>query len=316
MIQPWKVPHLVRGMLTFVPAVNRWRAPSRATGGSDSARYCYAVWLRHLVMLSRYGFTLQDRTVCELGPGDSIGAGIAALLGGARRYIALDAVPYSTTTDLRQMTADLAQLYESRQPIPDHDEFPGIRPRLTSYEFPRQAICDDSLQERIRLVTDAVNSGLHTANGMIAYHAPWRSVHDVAAGSLDLVFSQAVLQYVDALKDLYRSMFTWLKGGGYASHATGLGANDFAPMWNGHWAYSDREWRLVRGRREYMLNREPLSTHLRLAASAGFDILHAEPQYSHRGLARQAIARRFRSLQPDDLAACGVMLILRKPEAH
>ena len=91
MIQPWKVPHLVRGMLTFVPAINRWRARSRATGGSDSARYCYAVWLRHLVVLSRYGFTLQGRTVCELGPGDSIGAGLAALLAGARRYIALDA---------------------------------------------------------------------------------------------------------------------------------------------------------------------------------------------------------------------------------
>ena len=315
MIQPWKVPHLVRGMLTFVPAINRWRARSRATGGSDSARYCYAVWLRHLVVLSRYGFTLQGRTVCELGPGDSIGAGLAALLAGARRYIALDAVPYSTT-NLRRMTADLAQLYESRQPIPDHEEFPGVRPRLTSYEFPRQAICTDSLPERIRLVTDAVNSGLQSANDMIAYHAPWRSANDVTAGSLDLVFSQAVLQYVDGLEDVYRSMFTWMRGGAYASHATGLGANDLAPVWNGHWAYSDRQWRLVRGRREYMLNREPLSTHLRLAAAAGFDILHVEPQYDYNGLAKEAIASRFRSLPPDDLAACGVMLILRKPASN
>lgn len=315
MIQAWKVPHLVRGMLTYVPALNRWRARSRATGGSDSPRYCYAVWMRHLVMLSRHGFQLQGATVCELGPGDSIGVGLAALLGGARRYIALDAVPYSTKADLRHMAAELARLYESRQPIPDHDEFPGVRPRLTSYDFPRLG-CADSLQERRRAVEEAAGAGLATANELIAYRAPWQTAADVPARSLDLVFSQAVLQYVDPLEDLYRSMFTWLKAGGYASHATGLGANDLAPVWNGHWAYSDRQWRLVRGRREYLLNREPLSTHLRLAAAAGFDVLHVEPQFDRSGLAREAMARRFQALSPDDLSACGMTLILRKPEIN
>ena len=57
--------------------------------------YCYAVWLRHLIVLDRYGFSGKDAAIGELGPGDSIGTGIAALLSGARRYVGLDAVPYA-----------------------------------------------------------------------------------------------------------------------------------------------------------------------------------------------------------------------------
>jgi SAM-dependent methyltransferase len=312
-MQPWKVPHLVKGALTYVPAVNRWRARQRATGGSDSPRYCYAVWLRHLVTLSRYGFRVEGSTVCELGPGDSIGTGLAALLAGARRYIALDAVPYSAKADLTQMVAELAGMYEAQEPIPTHDEFPAVRPRLASYDFPSRAICTHTLRERIAAVTAATSSGLPTADDLIVYHAPWRSVHDVPAGSLDLVFSQAVLQYVDGLEEAYRSMFTWLKPGGYGSHATGLGANDLSPFWNGHWAYSDLEWQVVRGRREYLLNREPLSTHLQLAAAAGFEVLHVEPQYDHGGLSRDVLAERFRHFDPTDIAVRGAMMILKKP---
>jgi SAM-dependent methyltransferase len=312
-MQTWKVPHLVKGALSYVPAVNLWRARRRATGGSSSSRYCYAVWLRHLVLVSRYGFRVAGSTICELGPGDTIGTGLAALLAGARRYIALDAVPYSAKADLTRMIAELAQMYAAQEPIPTHEEFPRVRPRLSAYEFPARFINTASLHERIEAVTAAIASGVPTASDLIVYHAPWRSVRELPASSLDLIFSQAALQYVDALEDAYTSMFTWLKPGGYASHATGLGANDLSPFWNGHWAYSDREWQVVRGRREYLLNREPLSTHLRLAAAAGFDVLHVEPQYDRGGLSRDVLAERFRHLDSTDLAVRGAVLILRKP---
>jgi hypothetical protein len=48
MIQSWKVPPLLKGMGTWLPPLNTWRLRHASTGGFDSPRYCYAVWLRHL----------------------------------------------------------------------------------------------------------------------------------------------------------------------------------------------------------------------------------------------------------------------------
>ena len=82
-LQSWKIPHMLKGALTWVPPLNAWRRHRATTGGSDSARYCYSVWLRHLRSLAPYGFRVKGAHVGELGPGDSIGIGLAALLSGA-----------------------------------------------------------------------------------------------------------------------------------------------------------------------------------------------------------------------------------------
>src|SRR5918993_6076035 len=103
MIQPWKVPDIVKGVLSCVPVLDRCRLKRAATGGSGSARYCYSVWLRHLQLLNANGFSVADARVGEIGPGDSIGTGLAALLSGARSYVALDVVPFSARADLSKI---------------------------------------------------------------------------------------------------------------------------------------------------------------------------------------------------------------------
>jgi hypothetical protein len=313
MIQAWKVPHILKGMLTYVPLLNTWRLRRGGTGGSNSSRYCYAVWLRHLVTLDEYGFKIKGAVVGELGPGDSIGTGLAALLSGAHRYVGLDVVPYSGKADLEQIFKDLARMYLSREPIPSHDEFPNVRPRLASYDFPDRVIHSQMLPEKADRIMSALRSG-PSDDKDVSYRAPWASVKDLEPCSLDLIFSQAVLQCVDDLAETYYAMFAWLKPGGYCSHSTGLGAINFSPFWNGHWAYTDLEWRLVRGRREFLLNRQPLSTHLQLAGRVGFDVLHVDAQYDHGGLPVNALRSPFKEFAPEDLFARGAMFILRKPE--
>lgn len=312
MIETWKIPQLLKGTLTYVPLFNRWRLRRGSTGGSNSARYCYAVWLRHLVVLARHGFVVRGAAVAELGPGDSIGTGLAALLSGADRYVGLDVVPYSASANLQGILTELAQIYSAREAIPGHDVFPRIRPRLACYDFPASLVDCDSLSEKVaRVSADLGAGGLH--GDCVNYLAPWTSALDVAPGSLDLIFSQAVLQYVDDLAATYRAMFTWLKPGGYCSHSTGLGAVNLSPYWNGHWAYRDWEWGMVRGRREWIINREPLDTHLSHARQAGFEVLLADREYDGGGLTTTALAPRFQKLAPDDLRTRGVVLILQKP---
>jgi SAM-dependent methyltransferase len=311
-IQAWKVPHVLKGMLTWVPVLNAWRLRRASTGGTDSPRYCYSVWLRHLAMLDLYGFRINGAHIGELGPGDSIGIGLAALLSGASRYVGLDIVPFSAKANLGRIFGELVQLYSREEPIPNENEFPSVRPRLNSYEFPNHLVDYTHIGDRAEKIRGELKAGLNGGQ-LLSYRTPWTSLDDVAVGTLDLIFSQAVLEHVDSLPETYQAMFAWLKPGGYASHVIDFSAHHLSPFWNGHWAYSDWQWKLVRGKREFLLNREPLSTHLAHAQNAGFQTMLLRRDYRNRGLKVNTLASRFRSLDTEDSQISGAMLILRKP---
>ena len=102
-----QVPPLVlaKGILTFVPGLlafsNRFR---RVENGTVSARYCYSVWLRHLVMAHDRGLPTNPQVLVEFGPGSSIGTGLAALIAGAApdRFRGGVRMPAATIVDHRR----------------------------------------------------------------------------------------------------------------------------------------------------------------------------------------------------------------------
>lgn len=312
MVQTWKFAPIIKGALTWVPWLNAWRGRRAATGGTDSARYCYGVWLRHLVSLDTYGFTIRNAHVGELGPGDSIGIGLAALVSGAASYVGLDLVPFSARANLISILDEIVDMYARKERIPGHEEFPWLRPRLGSYGFPERLIDWTGFEARAAALRRELQASVE-ARRMVNYRAPWDSPANIAPASLDLVFSQAVLEHVDALEPTYQAMFTWLKPGGYASHVIDFSAHQLSPYWNGHWSYSDRQWRLVRGRREFLLNREPIGTHLACAADAGFEALLESRVFDDHGIPAPALTSRYRALDAQDARTRGALLILRKP---
>ena len=311
--QSWQWSHIVKGVLTWVPPLNAWRRSHISTGGTNNPRYCYSVWLRHLVNLYDCGFHIKGARIGELGPGDSIGTGLAALLSGADRYIGLDALPLSADIDLNPVFETIVRLYERKEPIPDDGEFPRIRPRLTSYEFPDSLIDWVGFHQRVESLRAAIKNGVNHGN-IIQYQAPWTSISDVAAQSLDLIFSQAVLEYASPLNDVYRAMGVWLKDRAYASHVIDFSAHGLSPFWNGHWAYSNSAWRLARGKREVFLNREPLNSHLAFAKKCGFEILLLAKDCRTDGLGRTELSPQFRLLDNEDLQTRGVVMVLQKRE--
>ncbi|GKS58324.1 hypothetical protein YTPLAS18_18510 [Nitrospira sp.] len=292
--------------------LNAWRVRHATTGGSDSARYCYSVWLRHLIILDRCGFNIKGTRIGELGPGDTLGMGLAALLSGASEYVGLDIIPYSAKADLEKMFDALLLMYSQKEPIPDDIEFPLIRPRMESYEFPSYLIDWPGFFIRAEEIRNQVRAGVNSAP-LLGYRAPWTSSSHIAEASLDLIFSQAVLEHVDALDDTYRTMFAWLKPGGYASHVIDFKAHGRSPFWNGHWAYSDWQWKLVRGKREFLLNREPISTHLAHAKRAGFEVRLVTRDQTTHGLQASALSSRFQRIDAVDAQTSEVLLVLQKP---
>lgn len=301
-----KIGAFARGVATFVPGMAALHRRVTHTGGTDSARYCYSVWLRHLLLSVQNGCCSRvPGHVAELGPGDSIGIGLAALLCGVERYYGLDALPLAGLRRNLGVFEDLVELIGSAAPIPDEREFPNIRPKLSSYGFPAGLITPPNTQR-----IDTIRRSLEDpagAGSIIRYVAPWWSPGVIEHHSVDMIFSQAVLEHVDDLPTAYQAMHAWLAPGGWLSHQVDFRSHGTAHEWNGHWAYGDRTWRLLRGRRTFLINREPHSTHLRLLREAGFTIV-CDEVVSAPALDRRRLARRFTNLSDADLTTSGAFI--------
>ena len=309
--------HIIKGLLTFVPGLSKFA--THRTGGTNSARYCYSVWLRHLILAQQCGLFKWPKVIAELGPGDSLGIGLAAVLSGAERYYALDVVEYANVETNLKVLDELISLFIKRAPIPDQHEFPMVRPLLETYEFPRQLLTEDRIErnlrpQRIQCVRDALRKSKDkdTEGIEISYICPWHDSSVIRLESVDMILSQAVLEHVNDLPQAYEALYCWLKADGLMSHQIDFGCHGTANVWNGHWAYSDYTWRLIKGKRAYLLNREPYSTHRRLLHSAGFRIVCQIKCRDSSGIARARLSSRFRSMPEEDLTTRTIHVLATK----
>lgn len=291
--------------------------PPVGTGGTVSAEYCYSVYLRHLVMAARHGMATDPLTVVELGPGDSLGIGLMALLTGAEQYYALDAVRHASTEINLVIFDELVKLLTNRAPISSGGEYAEILPELDDYTFPAQILSEASLTQslevdRLRRLRQMLAGDLTT--GSIRYIAPMGRMHEIPAESVDLILSQAVMEHVDQLEESYTECFRCLKPGGYMSHQIDLRCHDTASEWNGHWKYSNLTWRLMRGSRPWFINRQPCSTHIDFVKQTGFSLRAQITQRGNCGILRKQLANEFQKLSESDLLTAGIFLLASKPE--
>ena len=310
---------ILRGLATYVPLARRFT--NRGSGGTDSARYCYSVWLRHLVSLQAAGLGSKWPVVAELGPGDSLGTGIAALLSGAEQYYAFDVKPYFHNQTNLEMFDCLLELFRRREPIPGDREFPGVCPRLADYSFPESIISADRLNgalaaDRVAAIRNDLAGLTNRRPGRyVSYFAPWDASAVVQPESVDLAFSQAVMEHVVDIDGTYRALAKWLKPGGCMSHTIDFRSHQTAREWNGHWSYSDLVWKIIVGRRAFLINREPHSSHLRALSNNRFVIRFDQRRQEGYGLDRRQLARRFRDLQDEDVLTSGTFIVAQK-EKH
>lgn len=254
---------VARGLQTCLPGARRsWGA----TGGTDAAPYCYEVFLKHLTLCVQAGMAGVPGSVAEIGPGDSLGIGLAALLAGADRYAGLDVVPYSLAAHNRRILDELARYFAERRPNPPWG-WPRYDHLLDARSFPSRILDDDALArslaparlDRIRAALEGrASEPIH-----IGYHCPWTRAETIEPESVDWIFSHSVMEHVDEVEDAYAAMSRWLRPGGFVSHQIDLRSHELFPEWNGHWGVSRLTWRVIRGRRVYLINRLPYSAHAR-----------------------------------------------------
>jgi len=270
--------------------------------------------MRHLVKADAAGIPTVRPCVAELGPGDSLGAGLAAILSGAGRYIALDAKSHANPEQNLRIFEELLLLFRRREPIPDDIEFPLVRPKLRDYCFPSHILSEDRLsftlsETRIDEIRAAIVGG-PTSGISLEYRAPWTDPSVVVSGSVDFLFSQAVLEHVDDLETTYKAMRAWVKADGFLSHSIDFTSHNITRSWNGHWTLNDPAWRIVRGTRPYLINREPLSRHLALLSKYGFELVNVDKQQASADPSLR-LAKRFSDMHRDDMSTRGAFVQAR-----
>jgi len=310
---------MLGGLKSLLPARSKYSMRSSVV----DARYGYALWLRHVLALSEEDISGPFASVVELGPGNSVATGVCVVLSGADSYTGIDVLDHLARDQAERVFEETVQLFQEKAPIPGNDSYPNLCPRPNSLSFPASALHAfaphdeartshaDTLRDDIARIVKGESAGKH-----LRYVSSW-SPSSVPAGSVDLIFSQAVLEEIphqsgdSSLRAAFATMKDWLRPGGVASHQIDLGMYGHTP-WNIHWTWTDLTWKLVRGRRDNFVNREPLSTYLSLAESVGLEIVAVGITES-KGVLDSALRSRFRRLSAMDRTASGAHLLLRRP---
>jgi hypothetical protein len=241
----------------------------------------------------------MPRVVAELGPGNSMGTGLAALIAGASQYYALDLIDHSNTDANLRIFDELIELFKGRASIPASGSASLIYPDLEDYGFPK------SLEPQIaRLSTeriDAIRTEIKQRSGRLIHAAaPWTAERNIAPGSIDWIISHAVLEHVDDVGFTCSTMSKWLRQEGYASHLVDFDSHGLTREWNGHWAIDSRLWTALRGKRPYLLNRISASRQLALAQQAGFSVVLEKRNKRYDGLVPDDFAEGFRDMSDED----------------
>lgn len=307
---------LAKGLLTFIPGV-RSVLPERETGGTISAAYCYNVWLKHLTFLWENGVRSVPSTLAELGPGDSIGVGLAAMLSGVDNYYALDVIRHANVDRNLQIFEDLVALFRTRaarsaKGWPDFDNY------LDEKLFPSHILTDELLgkslsDERVSMIRDAlVNPEVHGSRINIKYMVPWSSEKVIEEETIDVILSHAVLEHIVDLDHTYNSLYRWLKPGGVMSHQIDFSSHGLSREWNGYRAYPELLWKMIMGKRTYLINRQPCSVHTDLMSRNNLRLVCLLKNHREDGIERSKLSAQWKSISDDDLRCSGAFIQARK----
>jgi len=308
---------IAKGLLSYVPGIQKI-TNKQGTGGTNQASYCYGVWLKHLTLMWANGVRVIPKTLAEIGPGDSVGVGLAAILSGVEQYYALDVVKYSNVDSNLKIFDELVSLFNTRSPRPtkgwpDYDEY------LDKNLFPSHILNDKLLEvtlsaDRINSIREAIiNGSAKKENVEIKYMAPWTDDAIIEKSSVDMLISHSVLEHVVDLEKTYKAVSNWLRPGAITSNQIDFTDHGLAKKWNGYRQYSEIVWKIIYGNRAYLINRQPVSMHIDLLNKYGFKYICVKMNIRHDGISRKELSPYWKNISENDLNCAGVFLQAIKP---
>ncbi len=152
------------------------------------AEYFYRVWLSHVCMANHFNAWDAPETVLEIGPGTSLGVGVAALLSGVSKYIAYDLNALLNGEDGEPLIHEIASLYAGKAPCTESDS------QLPMADLPQQLFSSERMSYFLSPDwVEHIKCSLENQNDLIYY---FNDPDDLAANSVDYIFSQSALEHV------------------------------------------------------------------------------------------------------------------------
>jgi len=306
---------VVRGIATMVPGAYRLAARKRG-GGTGSADYCYAVWLKHLTLLWQSGLRTMPVSVAEIGPGDSLGVGLAALLSGASRFYALDVVAYSNVEKNLKMLDELVERFSKRAPQPIKG-WPDFDVYLDSTRFPSHILTDGLLAKkldphRISAIREALLHPGRDGKIVVRQVAPWTDAGAIEKSSIDLIYSHSVLEHVVDVPTAFRCCASWLRQDGWMSHQVDFTSHGVTKAWNGHWQYPEWLWKIIVGGRPFLINRHSASAQIRMLEDAGFETVMQMRNHRGDGMPRTELSAPWKNMANEEVMCSDLFFQARK----
>jgi SAM-dependent methyltransferase len=296
---------IVKGAGSLI--IPQWQKSGTGDVGAATAVGSYATFFRYFDVLNFIRESFEDKVVLELGPGPSYGLGFCALFCGARRYYAVDYVDHTNIERNLRVFDDLVEMFKARISIP-HDGLCGqIFPFIDNEEFVSNLAANDLRLGRIEAIRDDL------INRKGNFILPMKiNTATTLPPSIDVIISESVMEHVDNLEATYAAFARWLKPGGVMVHLIDYGSHKLSSEWNGHWGCSEKLWRIVRGKRQYLINRQPHQTHLDLMKVNGFQIVSEQRLRRVDGLTREQFDLEFMGMSFVDSQTSLAQVVARK----
>lgn len=304
---------LTKGIATRVPLLYRTfgQRHTNLDLSEATADYSYSVWIKHLAKLHETAGCGVPEVIAEVGPGDTLGTGVAALLSGATRYIGVDVLPFARTGPTMEVAHGLVPLFATRRPC-EGEGVPRFQHILDKNGFLSSVLTDDLLSRtldpaRVEAILEDVSSvvrGVVPKNGFVTYVAPITE-SAIPIASVDFLLSHSVLEHVSDPKESMRMFHKWLKPGAIMSHLFDLRSHGITRAWDGHRAFGERAWSVAVGARPFVINRLPFADLVNIVESSGFRILLALRHQCEPTLSRDQLAKVWQRQSDEELSTDG-----------
>ena len=246
-----------------------------------------------------------------------MGIGLASLLSVSKRLYALDVFKYWDSKKNLEIFEELIELFKSKTNIPDKVEYPMLKAALEHCNFPLGILPDNLLNEtlaedRLNAIRKEIMDTDNPSNIFIKYCISWKESDIGNSDKIDFIYSETVLQHVEDLENTYRAMKKWLQPSGLMSHTIDFGSMNTIKSWNGHWTFNDFEWKIGKGGKLFLINREPISKHTELLSKYGFKVLINAPIKRVNKINRKYFSSRFQDLSEEDRTTSGTYILSTK----